>query len=104
MSVTSAVGLLIVVHFALFLVVPGVYLFRHRGGYIHPGIALAAFMLSEIIQGTWTAALIVPAFLAGGLVPGLGLYVFAVTWVLAGAVVCYPLLVYVLGVFRARVE
>lgn len=104
MSVTSAVGMLLVVHFALMVAVPTIYLFRHRHGYIHRGIPLASYILSWIFQGSWTAALIVPAFLAGGLVPGPPLYVFSVAWVVLGALVCYPVLAWLLGVMSARVE
>lgn len=104
MSTTNAVGLLIVGHFFLMMAVPCIYLFRHRAGHIGPGIALASFMLSEVVQGSWTAALIVPAFLAGGVVPGFGLYVFAASWVLLGAVVCYPLLARLLGMMQVSAE
>lgn len=104
MSVTGAVGSLLVLHFALMIAVPSIYLFRHRHGYMQRGIALASYILSWIFQGSWTGALIVPAFLAGGLAPGPALYAISVAWVLLGAVVCYPFLVWLLGLMRARAE
>jgi hypothetical protein len=90
-SPTLWIGSLLVVHFALMLLVPFVFVWR---SWRRPGIqrlVIVAILFSWVFQSVWVFALILPAFLADVVRPDV-LLGFAYVWTVLGALVCYPLL------------
>lgn len=91
MTPTLWIGSLLVLHFALMLAVPAVFVWR---SWRRPGVqrlVIVAILVSWVFQSVWVFALLLPAFLAD-VVRGEILVGFAYFWTILGAVICYPIL------------